>query len=197
MDVSIQAATKYIVGHADAMLGAVTANGRAARQIEKAKEALGICAGSEETYLGLRGLRTLDVRLERHQAQALELARWLATRPEVAEVLHPALPGHPGHTIWARDFSGASGLFSVVLNPAPAVAVAAMLDGLELFGMGFSWGGYESLVIPFDARPYRTATSWAPSGPTLRFHVGLEHIGDLEADLDRGFARLAAAAGSG
>ncbi len=193
VDVTIQAATKYIVGHADAMLGIVTANTRAARHLERAKEALGVCPGSEETFLGLRGLRTLDVRLERHNRQALEMARWLDARPEVAAVLHPALPSHPGHAIFARDFSGASGLFSVVLEPVPKVAVAAMLDGLALFGMGFSWGGYESLVIPFDAKPYRTATAWNPAGPTLRFHIGLESIEDLKSDLEAGFARLHAA----
>lgn len=194
VDVSIQAATKYIVGHADAMLGAVTANERAAGHIERAKVALGVCPGSEETYLGLRGLRTLDVRLRRHEAQGLELAAWLASRPEVAEVLHPGLPGHPGHAIWSRDFTGASGLFSVVLKPVSMEAVAAMLDGLGLFGMGYSWGGYESLVIPFDARLYRTATTWTPVGPTLRFHVGLDHIDDLKADLTDGLARLGKAA---
>ncbi len=193
VDVSIHAATKYIVGHADAMLGAVTANERAAKHIERAKDALGVCPGSEETYLGLRGLRTLDVRLARHQSQALEMAQWLAERPEVAAVLHPGLPSHPQHAIWRRDFTGSSGLFSVILKPASATAVAAMLDGLELFGMGFSWGGFESLVIPFDARSYRTATAWAPGGPTLRFHIGLDHVEDLKADLTCGFARLAAA----
>ena len=192
-DVSIHAATKYIVGHADAMLGAVTANERAARHIERAKDALGVCPGSEETYLGLRGLRTLDVRLARHQSQALDMARWLAERPEVATVLHPGLPSHPQHAIWLRDFTGCSGLFSVILKPVSATAVAAMLDGLELFGMGFSWGGFESLVIPFDARSYRTATAWAPGGPTLRFHIGLDHVEDLKADLSGGFARLLAA----
>jgi cystathionine beta-lyase len=193
-DVSIHAATKYIVGHADAMLGAVTASARAARHIEHAKDVLGVSAGSEEVYLGLRGLRTLDVRLRRHETQAMELARWLAARPEVSRALHPALPDHPNHAIWARDFTHASGLFSVILKPVPDKAVAAMLDGLTLFGMGFSWGGYESLIIPFDARAYRTATPWAPEGPALRIHVGLDHIDDLKADLERGFQRLGSTA---
>lgn len=190
VDVSIQSATKYIVGHADAMLGAVTANDRAARFIERSKEVLGVCPGSEETFLGLRGLRTLHVRLDRHHQQGLDMARWLEARPEVATVLHPGLPSHPGHAIWARDFTGASGLFSVILKPAPDAAVAAMLDGLALFGMGFSWGGFESLVIPFDARAYRTATSWTPTGPALRFHIGLDDVADLKADLEAGFDRL-------
>ena len=194
VDVSIQAATKYIVGHADAMLGAVTFTERARPHVIRAKETLGTCPGSEEVWLALRGMRTLAVRLERHQRSGLEVARWLQGRPEVSRVLHPALPGDPGHALWARDFVGASGLFSVILKPASDKAVAAMLDGLSLFGMGYSWGGYESLVVPFDAASYRTATRWAPEGPALRIHIGLEDTADLIADLDAGFARLRAAA---
>lgn len=194
VDVSIQAATKYIVGHADAMLGAVTFTERARPHVIRAKETLGTCPGSEEVWLALRGMRTLAVRLERHQRSGLEVARWLQGRPEVSRVLHPALPGDPGHALWARDFVGASGLFSVILKPASDIAVAAMLDGLSLFGMGYSWGGYESLVVPFDAASYRTATRWAPEGPALRIHIGLEDTADLIADLDAGFARLRAAA---
>jgi len=193
VDVSIQAATKYIVGHADAMLGAVTGNARAARHLEHAKEALGTCPGSEETYLGLRGLRTLDVRLERHQKSALAVAEWLAGRNEVDRVLYPALPTDPGHALWKRDFTGASGLFSVVLKPVPEKSLAAFLDGLKLFGMGYSWGGYESLVVPFDPASYRTASKWTGPGPALRFHIGLEAVEDLIRDLDAGFARLNAA----
>ena len=114
------------------------------------------------------------------------MAQWLARRPEVARVLHPALPDDPGHAIWKRDFTGASGLFSIVLKPAPQQAVDALLDTVKLFGMGYSWGGYESLMIPFDCAVYRTATTWAPDGPTLRLHIGLESVDDLKADLDRG-----------
>jgi cystathionine beta-lyase len=191
VDVSIQAATKYIVGHADAMLGAVTSNERAAKHVLRAHGHLGVCPGSEETYLGLRGLRTLDVRLERHERNGLRIAAWLSQRPEVQRVMHPALPGDPGHAIWKRDFLGACGLFGVILKPAAPEAVAAMLDGLALFGMGYSWGGYESLVIPFDCSSYRTATSWKPEGPALRFHIGLEDPDDLIADLEAGFERLA------
>lgn len=190
VDVSIQAATKYIVGHADAMLGAITSNARAAKYIAQSKDLLGVCPGSEETYLGMRGLRTLATRLAQHQRSALEIARWLEGRPEVSRVLHPGLPSHPQHAIWKRDFLGASGLFGVVLKPASQKAVAAMLDGLKLFGMGFSWGGYESLVIPFDARSYRTATKWEPEGPTLRLHIGLEDVDDLRAELEAGLQRL-------
>jgi cystathionine beta-lyase len=192
-DVSIQAATKYIVGHADAMLGAVTANARAARLLDHAKEALGTCPGSEETYLGLRGLRTLDVRLERHQRSAIAVAEWLAERPEVDRVLHPALASHSGHAIWKRDYTGATGLFGAVLKPVPEKALAAFLDGLKYFGMGYSWGGFESLVIPFDPTSYRTATKWVGPGPALRFHIGLESVDDLIGDLASGFARLNAA----
>jgi cystathionine beta-lyase len=138
----------------------------------------------------LRGLRSLSLRLKEHERQALDMARWLAARPEVAAVLHPALDTCPGHDIWARDFKGSTGLFSVILKPATEQALAAMLDRLELFGMGFSWGGFESLVIPFDCAHYRTATTWRPGGPALRFHIGFEDLDDLQADLDAGFARL-------
>lgn len=190
VDVSIQAATKYIVGHADAMLGAITANERAAKYVDRAKETLGTCPGSEETYLGLRGLRTLDVRLERHQKSAMDIALWLTGRPEVARVMYPALPDDPGHALWRRDFLGATGLFSVILKTSDAKAVSAMLDGLKLFGMGYSWGGYESLVIPFNPSSYRTATPWTEKGQALRFHIGLDDVADLKADLDAGFRRL-------
>ena len=140
----------------------------------------------------MRGLRTLGVRLDRHHESGLAVARWLEQRPEVLRVLHPALPSHPGHALWKRDFTGASGLFSIVLKPVPQTAVFAFLDALELFGIGASWGGYESLAIPFDCAPARTATRWAPGGPTVRFHIGLEAVEDLIADLERGFAALAA-----
>jgi cysteine-S-conjugate beta-lyase len=192
VDISIHAATKYIVGHADAMLGAVTANERAAAQLLTQATTMGICAGTEEMYLGLRGFRTIEVRLQRHEQSALEMARWLGGRPEVARVIHPALPSHPGHALWKRDFLGSSGLFSMVLKPCSKKAVWAMLDGLELFGIGASWGGYESLVLPFDATPYRTATKWQAEGPTVRLHIGLEDVADLKADLDAGFGRLRA-----
>jgi cystathionine beta-lyase len=191
-DVSIQAATKYIVGHADAMLGAITATKDIWPKIAGTHDDLGICAGPEDVYLGLRGLRSLGVRLARHQASGLALGDWLKGRPEVAHVIHPALPTDSGHAIWKRDFTGASGLFAIVLKPASKEAVAAMLDGLELFGIGYSWGGFESLIIPFDPSSYRTATRWKAEGPALRLHVGLEDVDDLKADLEAGFARLVA-----
>jgi len=196
VDVSIQAATKYIVGHSDAMLGAMTANARAADRLDKVHTDLGLCPGPEDCWLGLRGLRTMGVRLERHGRSGLEIARWLAARPEVARVLHPALPGDPGHAIWQRDYTGACGLFSVILRPAPREAVAAMLDDLKLFGLGFSWGGFESLVVPFDPSPYRSATVWHAEGPALRFHIGLEDVEDLKRDLAAGFERLNSYRGS-
>ena len=192
-DVSIQAATKYIVGHADAMLGAITMTSETAAAVARTHDELGLCPGPEDVYLGLRGMRSLSVRLERHYASGLAMAEWLAARPEVARVLHPALPGDPGHALWKRDFTGASGLFSIVLKPCRRASVAAMLDGLKLFGMGYSWGGYESLILPFNPSTYRSATNWQEAGPGLRLHIGLEDIEDLKADLDAGFARLAAA----
>jgi cystathionine beta-lyase len=190
VDVSIQAATKFIVGHADAMLGCITATKEAFPAISRTHDELGLCPGPEDVYLGLRGLRSLGVRLARHQSSGLELARWLADRPEIARVIYPALPSDPGHKLWRRDFAGAPGLFSIVLKRVAHEKLAAMLDGLDLFGMGYSWGGFESLVLPFDPRSYRTATTWNEEGPALRLHVGLEDVEDLRADLEAGFARL-------
>ena len=193
VDVSIQAATKYIVGHADAMLGTATTTEASWPALRRTARNLGTHAAPDDCYLGQRGLRTLSVRLARHQASALRLARWVQARAEVARVMHPALDGDPGYAIWRRDFTGASGLFGVVLQPAGRAAVAAMLDGLELFGMGYSWGGYESLIVPTDPAKHRTATTWVAEGPCLRIHVGLEDPDDLIADLEAGFARLTAA----
>jgi cystathionine beta-lyase len=193
IDLAVEAGTKYLSGHSDLLLGMVSATAEYWPGLRNTFDAFAMCAGAEDVFLGLRGLRTMELRLREAERQGLALANWLATRPEVSRVLHPALPDHPGHAIWRRDFSGSSGLFSVILKPASREAVAAMLDHLELFGLGYSWGGYESLVIPFDCRPYRTATRWSPEGPALRFSVGLEDIEDLKADIDRGFARLRAA----
>jgi cystathionine beta-lyase len=193
VDISMQAATKYIGGHSDIMFGTISANAKAWPMVQETIRLLGVCAGPDDVYLALRGTRTLAVRLAQHHRSGLEMARWLAARPEVDRVLHPGLESHPGHAIWKRDFTGASGLFSIVLKPVPQKAVDALLDAVTLFGMGFSWGGFESLVIPFDAEGYRTATKWSPGGPTLRLHIGLENVEDLKADLDRGFAALKAA----
>ncbi len=192
-DIAVEAGTKYLSGHSDLLLGLASANAAWAPALRATFDAFAILAGPEDIFLGLRGLRTLSLRLHEAQRQGLAMAAWFAARPEVARVLHPALPCCPGHDNWKRDFRGSSGLFSVVLKPAPVEALAAMLDGLRLFGMGYSWGGYESLVVPFDCAPYRSATRWQPEGPSLRFSIGLEDVADLQADLDAGFARLRAA----
>src|SRR6201998_1082238 len=170
------------------MFGTISANAKAWPIIAEAIRLLGVCAGPDDVYLALRGMRTLSVRLPQHHRSGLEMARWLAARPEVQRGLHPALEDNPGHAIWKRDFSGASGLFSIVPQPTPQAAVDAMLNTLKLFGMGFSWGGFESLAIPFDCSGYRTATKWAPGGPTLRVHIGVEKGEDLKADPERGLA---------
>lgn len=188
VDLSIQAATKYIGGHADVMLGYVAANARHAARLHQVHGDLGLFASGDDCFLGLRGLRTLSVRLARHQETGLTLARWLQGRPEVARILHPALESDPGHVLWKRDFSGACGLFGVVLKPASEAAVAAFVDGLRLFGIGYSWGGFESLIVPAHIK--RTAKPFIAEGPVLRFHAGLEDAGDLIADLEQGLARM-------
>jgi cystathionine beta-lyase len=190
VDLSILSGTKYIGGHSDVMLGAVSANELAWKALKDLVGTTGLCAGPDDIYLGLRGLRTMGVRLARHHESGLEVARWLSRRPEVLRVLHPALENDPGHTIWRRDCSGASGLFSFVLKPVPESAAHAFINSLTLFGIGASWGGYESLAIPFDCSGFRTATRWKPGGPSIRLHIGLEDVSDLLADLDRGFAAL-------
>ena len=193
VDLSIQSGTKYIGGHSDVMLGTVSANEATWPRLIETVFATGLCVGPDDMYLGLRGLRTMGVRLAQHQTSGLKVARWLAGRTEIARVLHPALDGDPGHAIWRRDYSGACGLFSVVLKPVPQAAVHAFLNELTLFGIGASWGGFESLAIPFDCTEMRSATGWTPGGPTVRLHIGLEDVGDLIGDLERGFAALAAA----
>jgi cystathionine beta-lyase len=193
VDLSIHAATKYIGGHSDIMLGTISANAATWERVGDTVHALGLCVGPDDIYLGLRGLRTMGVRLAQHHQAGLQVARWLQQRPEIARVLHPALEDCPGHAIWRRDFTGASGLFGIVFKPVPDSAVHAFLNELALFGIGASWGGFESLAIPFDCTAIRTATRWAPGGPTVRIHVGLEDVADLLADLERGFAALEAA----
>ena len=190
VDLAVEAGTKYLSGHADLLLGLVSANEAWFERLHRTTHLMAIPPSPEDVFLALRGLRTMDLRLREAERQALALAQWFSDRPEVLRVMHPALPDHPGHALWKRDYSGSSGLFSIVLKPASEAAVATFLDGLELFGLGYSWGGYESLALPFDCTPVRTATRFAPGGPTVRFSVGLEDIEDLKADLDRGFARL-------
>ncbi|WP_299450576.1 cystathionine beta-lyase [uncultured Pigmentiphaga sp.] len=192
VDVSIQAATKYIVGHSDAMLGIVTCTQETWPLVKRTTQDLGQTAGPDDVYLALRGLRTMSVRLAQHWKSGVEVASWLETRPEVEKVLHPALPSHPGHALWKRDFKGASGLFAMVLRPASPAAVEAFIDSLQLFGIGVSWGGYESLIIPFNPSGDRTTAKWPYAGQALRLHIGLEDPADLIADLERGFAEMAA-----
>ncbi len=195
VDLSVQAATKYLVGHSDAMLGYVTTTESAWRDLARAADDLGYAVGPDDAYLAQRGLRTLPVRLARHAATGLALAEWFRRQPEVVRVMHPALADDPGHALWKRDFSGASGLFGVLLRPMDKPALAALTDGLELFGLGASWGGYESLLVPWSPASMRTATAWSHPGPCIRVHAGLEATEDLVADLERGFARLRARAG--
>jgi cystathionine beta-lyase len=190
IDLSIHAATKYIAGHSDLMMGVITMRDEHYKQVKTQVHGLGMAVSPEDCWLALRGLRTLNVRLAQHQQAGLALARWLQGRPEVDRVLHPGLPDHPGHKLWQRDFKGASGLFSIILKPFDDDRVAAMLDGLTIFGKGFSWGGYESLLIPSHLNAARTVKPWQVGGPTLRVHAGLEDPDDLIADLDAGFARL-------
>lgn len=192
IDMAVEAGTKYLSGHSDLLLGLVSANKGWMPRLRSTYDAFAMCPGPEDVFLALRGLRTLELRLREAERQGLAMAHWLAGREEIATILHPAFPTCPGHAIWKRDFLGSSGLFSVILKPVPQKAIAAMLDGLKLFGMGFSWGGFESLVIPFDCKSYRTATQWNASGPALRFSIGLEDIEDLKADLALGFERLRA-----
>jgi cystathionine beta-lyase len=191
-DIVIHAGTKYFGGHSDANLGSITTNEAYARQLRLTHGDMGQAPGPEDVNLCLRGIRTLSLRLERHQRAALEMADWFAQRPEVIQVIHPARADHRDHELWKRDFSGSSGLFSIIINDCSDAALGAMLDGLELFGMGASWGGYESLVIPFDPTPNRTAITWTAEGRALRFHIGLEALDDLKSDLDAGFERMRA-----
>ena len=195
VDYTILACTKYVVGHSDVMLGSVTAaEGRFAK-LRDTSHQLGQFASPDDAWLGSRGLRTMQLRLERHEQSALAIARWLEARPEVARVLHPALPSCPGHHVFARDFAGSSGLFSFVLNGGGEQERAALIDGLDHFGIGYSWGGFESLAIPVDPEKYRTATTPDFTGPIVRLQIGLEDVNDLIADLERGLQRFGAARG--
>ncbi|MFZ5669866.1 MAG: cystathionine beta-lyase [Pseudomonadota bacterium] len=191
-DISVQALTKYVCGHSDVFMGSAAARDPAVvRALERAVHDHGWSVSPDDAYQALRGLRTLATRLERHGESGLRIARWLAGRPEVLRVLHPALPGDPGHALWSRDFTGACGLFGFVLAPAHASRTAAFLDALELFGLGFSWGGFESLAIVCDPQLKPRTVAIDPGGPLIRLHVGLENPDDLIADLRRGLDALA------
>lgn len=189
VDVSVHAGTKYLTGHSDAMIGTIVTTERHYDTVRRMTLAVGDRSGPEEVFLTLRGLRTLDVRMERHQATALTLAKWLAYRPEVVRVLHPAFTSCPGHEIWKRDFKGASGLFAVRLRPCSERALAALVDNMKMFSIGLSWGGYESLILP--AEPVRSFPQHADEkGPLVRINAGLESSASLIADLEAGFDRL-------
>lgn len=195
VDLSVQSLTKFVVGHSDVLMGAVTAAAGVWERLRTTSFRLGQSVSPDDAYLTLRGLRTLDARLERHQRNAVDIARRLETHPAVARVLHPALPSHPGHAIWQRDFRGSSSLFAIVLKGGSRADTAPLVDGLAHFGMGFSFGGYESLILPADPHKLRTATRWEAPGPLLRLHIGLEDPADLIADLEAGLARYQAALG--
>ncbi len=189
VDLSILACTKYIVGHSDAMLGSVTAAPAALAGLRAMTVQLGHCVAPDDAFLASRGLRTLAVRLRQHEEGGLAVARWLADHPRIARVIHPALPGCPGHDLWRRDFRGASGLFAVELAPdIDRAGRVRIVDALALFGIGFSWGGFESLALPIDPAPIRTATRWQTPGLLIRLHIGLEDPADLIADLERALA---------
>ena len=192
IDVSVMSATKYIAGHSDVMLGVVSAMEESYPAIRRASQMLGLIGGSEELYLGTRGLRTLHVRLPHHQKSALEIAQWLEKQPQVKRVLHPALPSCPGHENWKKYFKGSSGTFSIILHETNREKIAKMLDGMNIFRMGFSWGGFESLLFPEQPKPIRTAQAWTEEGFSLRLHIGLEDVEDLRLDLEAGLKRLAA-----
>ena len=178
--------SKYVGGHSDLMLGSVTAAESRWKDLERMAQLYGQTVGPDDAAMAARGLRTLGVRLERHQENGLKVARWLDSQPQVARVLHPALPDCPGHSHWARDYRGSSGLFAFVLKGGDGEQCARFIDGLEHFGLGFSWGGFESLAIPADPAPLRSVTKWEADGPLVRLHIGLEDPDDLIADLDRG-----------
>ena len=191
VDLVVTAATKYLCGHSDAMMGAVTSNAACWMALRRTAQMLGHFVSADDSFLVLRGMRTLPLRMKQHGDSALKIAAWLESRPEVARVLHPALPGSAGHDLWARDFSGAGGLFSIILNGGDDAARAALIDGLDHFGIGYSWGGYESLALPVDPQKYRSATTWQAQGPVIRLSIGLEDADDLIADLEKGLARFA------
>lgn len=192
VDISILACTKYIVGHSDVMMGSVTATPDWFAKIRQTAYVFGQMVSPDDAWLASRGLRTLGLRLQQHQDSALAIAQWLQTQPDVARVLHPALPDCPGHALWRRDFSGSTGLFTFILHGGDDAARAALIDGLAHFGIGYSWGGFESLALPVDPARYRSATIWEAQGPAIRLHIGLEDPADLIADLDAGLARFRA-----
>jgi len=186
VDMAILSCTKYIVGHSDVMMGSVTTHEKYWTRLRQTAQQLGQTVSPDDAYLASRGLRTLSVRMKAHEASALQIARWLQTQPDVAGVFHPALPECPGHDIWRRDFSGSAGLFSFI-HKGDATTAAAFVDALELFGIGYSWGGFESLALPVQPEKYRSVVSWDKEGTLIRLQIGLEDTDDLIADLEAAF----------
>ena len=196
-DIVVHAGTKMFVGHSDTMFGTASANEKWARDLKTTHRQLGLCAAPDDCFMAARGLRTLAIRMKEHSERSTALARWLEEQPGVRRVIHPALPSHPDHSLFERDFRGAGSVFAVLLDARPRAALAAMVDGFDLFGMGWSWGGYESLCLPIHPEKARTATAWDEPGPMLRIHTGLEGLDDLKADLAAGLARYRAASAPG
>jgi cystathionine beta-lyase len=191
VDISVQAATKYIVGHSDVMLGTATATEKFWPQLRENSYIMGQCTSPDDLYLALRGIRTLGVRMKQHQENALKIAHWLAKRDEVETILHPAFESCPGHEFFKRDFNGSNGLFSFVLNRGSQAALTALLDGMQHFKMGYSWGGFESLILGVTSvQSMRTVTKWPYDNPLIRLHIGLEDVDDLIEDLNKGFERF-------
>jgi cystathionine beta-lyase len=190
VDVSIHAGTKYIVGHSDALMGLVVTNEKCWLTVRRTVADFGFSVSPDDCYLALRGLRTIGVRMRHQQQSALKVARWLEARPEVLRVLYPPLESDAGHALWKRDFTGAASLLGVVLKPVAWEAVGRMIGAFSLFGIGSSWGGFESLAIRVDVSKIRTATKWDPGGPLIRLHIGLEDPDDLIADLEQALAHF-------
>jgi cystathionine beta-lyase len=192
-DIVVHAGTKMFVGHSDAFAGTISTTEESWAGVDRVRRELGIFTSGDDAFLVARGLRTLAIRMKEHQQRALEIASWLETQSEVVQVLHPALPGHPDHALWQRDFTGSGSLFAVLLAPAPRASVAAFVDGLSLFSMGYSWGGYESLCLPVKLGKNRTAVPWMAQGNLFRLHIGLEGVEDLKADLAAAIQRYSLA----
>lgn len=192
-DIVVHAGTKMFVGHSDVMSGTISANAAVWDAVKSTHRAMGVCAAPDEAYLIARGLRTLSIRMTEHKTRAKDIAGWLETQPGIVRVLHPALPSHSDNALFERDFSGSGSVFSILLEPAPRAATAALVDHMRLFGMGYSWGGFESLILPAWPARIRTAVKWTEKGNLFRLHIGFEDVEDLKADLADGLNRYRSA----